>query len=161
MLIKDNKRKAYLRNTATRCCLYYLNRSIWKIKSLTKIASIQWDVCQTNILISLSHLRLMMTAYFDDKYDFQFENVAHEIARILKIGGVCVWIVGDATKMAFTGTSFRQALFFYGCLWPKITRYNDLEIRWVFSAVGSLRSRYAPVFEYMFVFSKGKTQCDL
>lgn len=93
---------------------------------------------------------------YDDKYDFQFENVAHEIARILKIGGVCVWIVGDATKNGSeTGTSFRQALFFMDVCGLKL---HDTMIwnKMGFSAVGSLRSRYAPVFEYMFVFSKGK-----
>ena len=34
------------------------------------------------------------------------------ITRVLKDGGVCVWIVGDATiKRSETGTSFRQAIY--------------------------------------------------
>ena len=66
-----------------------------------------------------------------------------------------VWIVNDATiKGSETGTSFKQALFFKECgfnlhdtmIWNKGT----------FTATGSLSVRYAPVFEYMFVFSKGK-----
>lgn len=88
-------------------------------------------------------------------YTFNFEGIAQEIYRVLKDGGVCVWIVGDATiKGSETGTSFRQALYFKEIgfnlhdtmIWEKDT----------FSAVGALQTRYAPVFEYMFVFTKGK-----
>jgi len=46
-------------------------------------------------------------------YTFNFEGIAKEIYRVLKDGGVCVWVVGDATiKGSETGTSFRQALYF-------------------------------------------------
>ena len=46
-------------------------------------------------------------------YSFDFENVAKELYRITKQGGVVVWVVGDATiKGSETGTSFRQALYF-------------------------------------------------
>jgi site-specific DNA-methyltransferase (adenine-specific) len=46
-------------------------------------------------------------------YSFDFEKIANEIYRITKIGGVVVWIVGDATiKGSETGTSFKQALYF-------------------------------------------------
>lgn len=85
---------------------------------------------------------------------FDFETIAREIYRVTKTGGVVVWVVADATvDGSETGTSFRQALFFMECgfrlhdtmIWKKPT----------FSAVGSLATRYAPVFEYMFVFSKG------
>ena len=88
-------------------------------------------------------------------YSFDFEAVAKELYRVTKQGGVVVWIVGDATiKGSETGTSFRQALYFMECgfnlhdtmIWEKPT----------FTATGSLAIRYAPVFEYMFVFSKGK-----
>lgn len=88
-------------------------------------------------------------------FSFDFENVAKELYRITKDGGVVVWVVGDATiKGSETGTSFRQALYFKDIgfnlhdtmIWEKPT----------FTATGSLQSRYAPVFEYMFVVSKGK-----
>ena len=88
-------------------------------------------------------------------YCFDFENVAKELYRITKDGGVVVWVVGDATiNGSETGTSFRQALFFKDCgfnlhdtmIWEKQT----------FTATGALKTRYAQVFEYMFVFSKGK-----
>lgn len=65
-----------------------------------------------------------------------------------------MWVVGDATVSGGeTGTSFRQALFFQ----EKGMRIHDTMIwnKGCFSAIGALASRYAPVFEYMFVFSKG------
>lgn len=30
-------------------------------------------------------------------YSFDFEAIARELARVIKIGGVIIWIVGDAT----------------------------------------------------------------
>lgn len=88
-------------------------------------------------------------------YSFDFENIAKELYRITKDGGVVVWVVGDATiKGSETGTSFKQALYF------KEIGFNihDTMIwnKGGFSAVGALKSRYAPVFEYMFIFTKGK-----
>ena len=86
-------------------------------------------------------------------YTFDFEGIAQELYRVTKDGGVVVWIVGDATiKGSETGTSFKQALYFKDIgfnlhdtmIWNKGT----------FTAVGALTSRYAPVFEYMFVLSK-------
>ncbi len=84
-----------------------------------------------------------------------WQNVINNIQRVLKDGGVCVWVVNDATKNGSeTGTSFKQALYAMSVglklhdtmIWEKST----------FSAVGALRTRYAPVFEYMFIFVKGK-----
>lgn len=84
----------------------------------------------------------------------QWKPVIEQIYRITKHGGVVVWIVSDATvDGSETGTSFKQAL------WAKECGFNlhDTMIwnKGGFSAVGSLQVRYAPVFEYMFVFSKG------
>lgn len=88
-------------------------------------------------------------------YVFDFEGIADELYRITKDGGVVVWVVNDATvNGSETGTSFRQALYFKDVcgfnlhdtmIWEKPS----------FTATGSLVSRYAPVFEYMFVLSKG------
>ena len=42
-------------------------------------------------------------------YTFDFESVAKELYRVTKLGGVVVWVVGDATiKGSETGTSFRS-----------------------------------------------------
>ncbi len=88
-------------------------------------------------------------------YEFNFEEIAQELYRVTKDGRVVVWIVGDETiKGSETGTSFKQALYF------KNIGFNlhDTMIwnKGGFSAVGSLKTRYAPVFEYMFVLTKGK-----
>lgn len=43
----------------------------------------------------------------------KFKNISKELYRITKIGGVVVWIVGDATINGDeTGSSFKQALYF-------------------------------------------------
>lgn len=84
-----------------------------------------------------------------------FKNIANKLKDILADGGVIVWVVADATiNGSETGTSFRQALYFKEIglnlhdtmIWEKQT----------FTDTGSLKYRYAGVFEYMFVFSKGK-----
>jgi len=84
-------------------------------------------------------------------------SIIKELFRITKPGGIVVWVVGDATiKGSETGTSFRQALYAMECGF----NLHDTMIwnKGKFSAVGALRTRYAPVFEYMFIFSKGKTK---
>lgn len=91
-----------------------------------------------------------------DQWNFEkFKEIAKELYRITKLGGVVVWIVNDATiKGSETGSSFRQALYFKECGF----NLHDTMIwdKGVFTATGSLAVRYASVFEYMFVFSKGK-----
>jgi len=88
-------------------------------------------------------------------YSFDFESIAEELFRVLKSGGVVVWVVGDATlNGSESGTSFNQALFF------KQIGFNlhDTMI-WHKSNVFNFGSNacYRQSFEYMFIFSKGKT----
>ncbi len=46
-------------------------------------------------------------------YIFQFEEIAEQLYRLTKPGGIVVWIVNDATiQGSETGTSFKQALHF-------------------------------------------------
>ena len=43
----------------------------------------------------------------------KFQEIANELYRITKDGGVVVWVVNDATiKGSETGSSFKQALYF-------------------------------------------------
>ena len=43
----------------------------------------------------------------------KFKEIAKELYRVVKDGGVVVWVVGDQTiKGSETGTSFKQALYF-------------------------------------------------
>lgn len=85
-------------------------------------------------------------------YTFDFEGIAKELYRVLKDGGVVVWVVGDATiKGSETGTSFKQALYF------KEIGFNlhDTMIYAKQNPVPYHHNRYNPQFEYMFVLSKG------
>jgi len=86
--------------------------------------------------------------------DHVWKPVLEELFRITKLGGVVVWVVGDATiKGSETGTSFKQAL------WAKECGFN-LHDTMIFEKKNPLptdsRYRYYSCFEYMFVFSKGK-----
>lgn len=80
-------------------------------------------------------------------------GLIRELYRVMKPGGVVVWIVNDATvDGSETGTSFRQALTF------KAAGFNihDTMI-WRKAGVSFPDTvRYYSNFEYMFIFSKGK-----
>ena len=87
-------------------------------------------------------------------YSWDFKATAKQLYRVTKQGGVVVWIVSDATiKGSETGTAFRQALYFKECgfnlhdtmIWQKTNPMPKVKT-----------SRYFDVFEYMFIFSKGK-----
>lgn len=89
------------------------------------------------------------------QFDFKkFIWVAGQLTRVLKPGGVIVWVVSDQTiNGSESGTSFKQALFFKdncklnlhdtmiyqkdGLTFPDVTRYHQS-------------------FDYMFILSKGR-----
>jgi len=85
-------------------------------------------------------------------YQFEFEKIAIELFRVLKTGGVMIWVVGDATiKGTETGTSFKQALFF-----KEIgLRLHDTMIYYKNNPMPQTGNRYHQHFEYMFALSKG------
>ena len=83
----------------------------------------------------------------------KFQCIANNLARVLKHGGVIVWVVNDKTeKGSKSGTSFRQALYFMEIglnlndtmIWRKTNPMPQVK-----------QPRYSSCFEYMFVFSKG------
>jgi site-specific DNA-methyltransferase (adenine-specific) len=87
-------------------------------------------------------------------YSFPFEEIAKELYRVTKVGGVLVWVVADQTiEGNESGTSFKQALYFKEIgfnlgdtmIWRKVNPFN----------FGS-NHFYPQSFEYMFVFTKGK-----
>lgn len=82
-----------------------------------------------------------------------FEEVAKELYRVVKPGGVIVWIVGDKTnKGTESGTSFKQALYF-----KKIGfKLHDTMIFAKKNYTSQKHDRYEQEFEYMFILSKGK-----
>lgn len=86
-------------------------------------------------------------------FSFNFPEVAKELYRITKIGGVVVWVVGDSTvNGSESGTSFKQALYCMDCGF----RLHDTMIYAKNNYIPLTHNRYEQAFEYMFVFSKGK-----
>lgn len=86
-------------------------------------------------------------------YSFPFEDIAKELYRITKQGGVVVWIVGDSViNGSESGTSFKQALYFIQCGF----NLHDTMIYEKDASPFPSDCRYTAQFEYMFVFSKGK-----
>jgi len=82
-------------------------------------------------------------------YSFDFEAIAKELFRVVKVGGVVVWVVADATvNGSETGTSFRQALYFMECGF----RLHDTMI-YHREKIPTEHNRYQSHFEYMFVLS--------
>ena len=87
-----------------------------------------------------------------------FKQIADQLYRVTIKGGIVVWIVGDATiDGSETGTSFEQALYF------KKIGFN-IHDTMIYSKNSSAYpaprdgNRYTQIFEYMFVFSKGKPE---
>lgn len=86
-------------------------------------------------------------------YSWNFEGIALDSYRVLKTGGVLVWVVGDSfTDGSETLTSFEQALYF-----KKSVGFN-MHQRIVWQKEGMPHKRpnaYLPDFEDIFVLSKG------
>ena len=94
-------------------------------------------------------------------YSFDFESIAKELFRVTKDSGVVVWVVGDATKnRSESGSSFRQALRFIelGFNLHDTMIYEKNSPAYPANRNGN---RYTQIFEYMFVFSKGKPKANL
>ena len=86
-------------------------------------------------------------------YSLDFHGIANALYESMVVGGVMVWVVGDATvNGSETGTSFKQALYF------KEIGFNlhDTMIYLKNQLAFPDDNRYYNAFEYMFVFSKGK-----
>ena len=89
-------------------------------------------------------------------FSFDIDRLVPELYRTTKKGGVVVWVVNDQViKGSESGTSFRQALKFMdaGFLLHDTMIYEKNSSSYP-SSVKS--NRYTQIFEYMFVFSKGK-----
>jgi site-specific DNA-methyltransferase (adenine-specific) len=90
---------------------------------------------------------------YEDGFSFPFVEMARELYRVTAKGGVVVWVVNDQVKNGGeTGSSFKQALKFKEI---GFTLY-DTTIYHKNGAPFPETGRYSQVFEYMFVFSKGK-----
>jgi site-specific DNA-methyltransferase (adenine-specific) len=86
-------------------------------------------------------------------YLFDFENIARGLFRVVKAGGVIVWVVGDQTQNGSeSGSSFKQVLYF------KELGFNlhDTMIYKKGHPIPLNHNRYEQEFEYMFILSKGR-----
>lgn len=99
---------------------------------------------------------------YDDLRDYEncatwnfdvFKTIAQELFRVMKDGGVVVWVIGDKTDKGNKSlTSFKQALYF------QEVGFNMYDVI-IYEKAGSgppHPNRYFNAFEYMFVLSKGK-----
>lgn len=86
-------------------------------------------------------------------YSFNFELIARDSYRVLKQGGVLVWVVGDATvNGSETLTSFRQSLYFKDVVGFR----SHQTLIWEKSSLpGVYGKRCEPIHEFMFVMTKG------
>ena len=94
-------------------------------------------------------------------YSFDFETIAKELYRVTKPNGMLVWVVGDAViNGSESGSSFKQALYFkeLGFKLHDTMIYEKNSPAYPARANGN---RYTQIFEYMFVFSKGKVPTQL
>lgn len=125
------------------------------------------ELNKTHCMNCLDGMRLLPDNYIDltvtsppyddlrkyNGYSFDFENIAKELYRVSKDGGVVVWVVGDKVKNGSkTLTCFKQALHF------KDIGFNvfDIIIYEKTSPSPPHKGRYFNSFEYMFVLTKGK-----
>lgn len=89
----------------------------------------------------------------DSVWDFNsFKKIARQLYRVIKNGGVVVWVVGDSViKGNKSLSSFKQALYF------QQIGFNMFDVI-IYEKAGTApphRNRYFNAFEYMFVLSKG------
>jgi site-specific DNA-methyltransferase (adenine-specific) len=88
-----------------------------------------------------------------DSYTFDFEGVANQLFRVMKQGGVVVWVVGDRIKNGNRSlTSFKQALYFQEIGF----NVHDVMIYKKKNTPFMRSNAYTNCYEFMFVFSKGK-----
>lgn len=81
-----------------------------------------------------------------------FKKIANQLYRIIKEGGVIVWIVGDSVvKGNKSLTSFKQAIYFQ----QLGLKMFDVIIYEKAGTAPPHKNRYFNSFEYMFVMSKG------
>lgn len=86
-------------------------------------------------------------------YNFNCSDIAKGLYRVMKTGGIVVWVVADRTiKGNRTLTSFKHALTFQEVGF----NVHDVMIYKKKNTPFMRSNAYTNCFEYMFVFSKGK-----
>ena len=113
--------------------------------------------CFIDLVVTSPPYDELRTYTGEAEWNFEvFKPIARELYRVIKQGGVIVWIVNDSTTNGSeSGTSFKQALYF------KEIGFNlhDTMIYGKENPIPLTHNRYEQEFEYMFIFSKGKPKC--
>jgi len=87
-------------------------------------------------------------------HDWDFYGVAWQLKRVLKPGGVIVWVVADATKDGSeTGSSMRQALHFREI---GLNLHDTMIYKQAGTGAKGSNEAYWQAWEFMFVFANGK-----
>ena len=93
---------------------------------------------------------------YEQSWSFDYIETINQLFRVVKQGGVVVWNVADqCIEGSESGSSFKQALAFI----DRGFRLHDTMIYEKNSPTFPAKvsgNRYTQIFEYMFVFSKGK-----
>jgi len=134
--------------------------SVASLGSLALDQIICGDNCEVMRQMPSESIDLVVTSPpYDDLrtyggHSWDFYGVAWNLKRLLKPGGVIVWVVADATKDGSeTGTSMRQALHFQGI---GLNLHDTMIYRKQNYLPQNARSRYDQCFEFCFVFSSGR-----
>lgn len=121
---------------------------------------IHGDNCETLAAMPAESVDLVVTSPpYDDLrtyggHSWDFERLASELTRVLKPGGVIVWVVADATiNGSETLTSMRQAIHFKDVCGLNVHDTMVYQKNGQ-GAVGSIRA-YWQEWEYMLVLAKG------
>lgn len=84
-------------------------------------------------------------------YNFNFEDIAKNLFRITKKGGIVVWVVGDKINGGRSLTSFRQGVYFQDIGF----NMHDVMIYAKKNTPFMRSNAYTNCYEYMFILSKG------
>lgn len=86
-------------------------------------------------------------------FSFDYKKLMKELFKVIKVGGILVWVVGDQTiNGSESGNSFRQALYAKEVGFKLYDTMIYLKNNLPFPQL----KRYNQIFEYMFVLSKRK-----
>ena len=135
-----------------------MSLEINKVHNLNCIEGMQkMDEESVNLVVTSPPYDDLRTYNDSSSWDFNvFKDVAQQLVRVLKPGGVIMWNVGDAVvDGGETGSSFRQALYFME-LGLKLHDTMIYEKTGIAFAAGEKSNRYSQAFEYCFILSKGK-----
>jgi DNA modification methylase len=119
------------------------------------------DNCETLAATPAESVDLVVTSPpYDDirtygGHSWDFERLAGELTRVLKPGGVIVWVVADATiNGSETLTSMRQAIHFKDVCGLNV--HDTMIYKQAGTGAKGSNLAYWQAWEFMFVLAKGK-----